>query len=201
VTKNEARKLTAKVRRDAEALWLKLLDLYEGGAHTALGYSSWAAYFEAEFGQGKANAYRLLNAAKVHRIVSLHVETRGLSEAQARVLDGLPDERLAEVAREVKDRGGWSRVSAQEVKRIAFGRLADAGASPKPLALSALNRAAREISELRKRPDQVRDVIRAADPVTRARSLRAIREFREELDFIEDVITGAGSGDAEESAA
>ena len=33
----EARSLTDEVKRDAQALWEKLLALYEGGAHAALG--------------------------------------------------------------------------------------------------------------------------------------------------------------------
>src|SRR5579884_1573760 len=43
----------------------KLLELYEGGAHRALGYSSWGAYYEAEFGASKSEGYRLLDAARV----------------------------------------------------------------------------------------------------------------------------------------
>ena len=60
-----ARVLTDEVKADAAALWSKLLQLYEGGAHTALGYSSWGTYYEAEFGQSDASAYRLLQSARV----------------------------------------------------------------------------------------------------------------------------------------
>ena len=49
---SEARRLTDQVKRDAKALWRKLGELYNGGAHTALGYSSWHAYCEAEFRHG-----------------------------------------------------------------------------------------------------------------------------------------------------
>jgi hypothetical protein len=62
----EARRLTDEVKADAQRLWAKLLHLYEGGAHIALGYSSWSAYCEHEFRLGKAAyAYRLLQAAHV----------------------------------------------------------------------------------------------------------------------------------------
>lgn len=64
-TAAEARRLTDEVKADAAALWAKLLQLYEGGAHTALGYSSWADYCEAEFEMGKSHAYRILDAARV----------------------------------------------------------------------------------------------------------------------------------------
>lgn len=36
----EARALTDQVKRHAEELWRELVQLYEGGAHTALGYSA-----------------------------------------------------------------------------------------------------------------------------------------------------------------
>jgi hypothetical protein len=47
-----------------QRLWAKLLSLYEGQAHIALGYTSWAAYCE-EFRIGNRQAYRLLQAAQV----------------------------------------------------------------------------------------------------------------------------------------
>lgn len=40
----EARMLTDQVKDDARALWAKLLDLKQRGAHIALGYSNWADY-------------------------------------------------------------------------------------------------------------------------------------------------------------
>lgn len=57
--------LTEEVKADAQKLWAKLLSLYEGGAHIALGYSSWAEYCEKEFRIGNRQSYRLLQAAKV----------------------------------------------------------------------------------------------------------------------------------------
>jgi hypothetical protein len=61
----EARRLTDEVKADAQRLWAKLLKLYEGGAHIALGYASWAEYCEQEFQMKKAHAYRLLKAAQI----------------------------------------------------------------------------------------------------------------------------------------
>lgn len=65
MTEAAARTLTDEVKADAAALWTKLLRLYEGEAHTALGYSSWGTYYEAEFGQSGAYGYRLLDSARV----------------------------------------------------------------------------------------------------------------------------------------
>lgn len=67
MTKARACELTEKVKNDAAALWEDLLELYEGGAHLALGYSSWGAYFKTEFGKSKSHAYRMLEAAQVMR--------------------------------------------------------------------------------------------------------------------------------------
>jgi hypothetical protein len=64
LTADEARALTDQVKADAAALWVKLLRLYEGGAHMALGYSSWGAYYEAEFGHSARTGKRLLEAAR-----------------------------------------------------------------------------------------------------------------------------------------
>jgi hypothetical protein len=65
LTEVDARRLTDEVKADAQRLWAKLLSLYEGGAHIALGYSSWADYCQQEFKMGKSHSYRLLNAAQI----------------------------------------------------------------------------------------------------------------------------------------
>lgn len=62
-----ARGLTNEVKADAASLWMKLVDLYEGGAHTALGYRSWGSYYEAEFGRGSSAGYKLLQTGQVMR--------------------------------------------------------------------------------------------------------------------------------------
>jgi hypothetical protein len=61
---DQARAMTDEVKADAEALWLKLHTLYEAGAHVVLGYSSWGAYYETEFGQSSRRGYQLLAAGK-----------------------------------------------------------------------------------------------------------------------------------------
>lgn len=79
---SEARRLTNEVKRDAEALWRKLIELYEGGAHTALNYPSWHEYCKAEFGFGRSHSYRLLEAGRVAGLVP----HGGMNERQAREL-------------------------------------------------------------------------------------------------------------------
>lgn len=65
LTALDARRLTEEVKEDAQQLWAKLLYLYEGRAHIALGYSSWADYCEREFHMSNGRAYQLLQAARV----------------------------------------------------------------------------------------------------------------------------------------
>ena len=86
----EARRLTEEVKADAAALWAKLLSLYEGGAHTVLGYTSWGAYYEAEFGQTPSRGYQLLRAARVSEALAAGDECTVVhslpNEAQARAV-------------------------------------------------------------------------------------------------------------------
>lgn len=86
LTPDAARVLTDEVKSDAQALWMKLLRLYTGGAHTALGFSSWADFCAAEFDLGRSRSYQLLQSARV-------------AEAVQQV--GLPTPRTDRVAREL----------------------------------------------------------------------------------------------------
>lgn len=63
-SRSEARRLTDQVRADALTLAESCLQLYGRKVHVALGYPSWAAYWVAEFGQGKSTAYKVLDAAR-----------------------------------------------------------------------------------------------------------------------------------------
>jgi hypothetical protein len=121
----EARALTDQAREQARELWRTLLRLYEGGAHTALGYASWAEYFNAEFRQREPgdrldpkHPYRLLRAARLEAEISVHVDTEGMREAHARVLAPLDASMREEIARRVAAEGGFGAVSAGRVREI-----------------------------------------------------------------------------------
>lgn len=62
-----ARALTEEVKADVHSLWAKVLALYEGSAHVALGYESWEGYWEAEFGQTGSRGRQLVRAGRVLR--------------------------------------------------------------------------------------------------------------------------------------
>lgn len=120
---DEARRLTDEVKTDAAALWSKLLRLYEGRAHIALGYASWGAYWTAEFGGGTSHAYRLLDAARVVEMLHSPMgESLQLDERQARELVPLLDEpeSMREVYREAVETYG-PEPTAQEIRTVRLG--------------------------------------------------------------------------------
>lgn len=121
-----ARRLTDEVREDAAALWGKLLELYERGAHTALGYPSWGAYFEAEFGQHKRTGYKLLEAARVVADLPVPHGAPRPNERQARELARVPEPERAEVWQAATERaaGEARSVTAADVRESAAERLA-----------------------------------------------------------------------------
>jgi VRR-NUC domain len=122
---SEARRLTDEIKRDAEALWQKLVELYDGGAHTALGYSSWQAYCETEFGFGRSQSYRLLDAGRI----AASIPQLG-NEAQARELAPLlrdeGENGVAEVWSELRAEHG-EQLTAEKVRTAVEKKLA-----PKP---------------------------------------------------------------------
>lgn len=117
LTESEARSLTDEVRADAQALWEKCLQLYEGEAHLALGYSSWGAYWNKEFGQHKVTGYRLLEAAKTARALNGSVAHGQLNERQARELARVPEEHRADVWETVQESG---EVTAKAIRETAL---------------------------------------------------------------------------------
>jgi hypothetical protein len=123
LTEREARALTEEVKADAHALWEKYLRLYEGEAHVALGYPSWAAYREAEFGGSKSHAYRLLEAARVVRELPESPTGERPSERQARELAPLRDkpEQMAEAWEEASANG---KPTAEKVREAVGRRMA-----------------------------------------------------------------------------
>lgn len=101
LSRDEARSLTDEVKHDAERLWAKLLELYEGGAHIVLGYSSWGGYFKAEFGQDKNQAYRVLNSARVMRELESPKDKEHRNPVQFPIGDSRPSKLNESQAREL----------------------------------------------------------------------------------------------------
>lgn len=115
-----------------ETLWQKLLSLYEGGAHIALGYASWAAYCDSEFQISDGRAYQLLQSGRVIRAL-LEEEggertnvrqplpkSEGVTRALRPLLDR-PDE-MREAWRE-SSRSSNEKPTAREVGAVVSRRL------------------------------------------------------------------------------
>lgn len=107
IGKTEARELTDRIKDKSEELWYLLLEAYERGVHTTLGYSSWGSYFEAEFGGHQSRGYQLIDAGRVVRAIESHSTTvERPTERQAR--------ELAPIAKEDPERAVaiWNEVVA-----------------------------------------------------------------------------------------
>src|SRR5687768_14723826 len=65
LTKAQARKLTDRIQATAGELWALLAEAHDREAWRALGYDSFAAYVDAEFGISRGTAYRLIDQARV----------------------------------------------------------------------------------------------------------------------------------------
>jgi hypothetical protein len=122
---SDARRLTDELKAEVEAVWEKLLILYEGEAWRALGYKSWGAYFEAEFGQSRRRGYQLLEAGRVLVPVK-NCSLTPANEAQARelapLLDELGEEALVQVWDGLVDEHGLE-ITAKLVRRAVQAKL------------------------------------------------------------------------------
>jgi hypothetical protein len=134
----DARRLTDEVKADAQKLWAKLLSLYKGGAHSALGYSSWAEYCQQEFHMSQGRAYQLLRAARVVECTTVHslqvTSKVPESEAIARELAPLLNnpKALNQVWNDaVRNAGGMP--TAKEVREIVARNLSTALVPNEPL--------------------------------------------------------------------
>ena len=114
----EARSLTDRIKVRSEELWHLLLEAYEGGAHTALGYSSWGAYFEDEFGGSSRHGYRLLDAGRVAKAIESSdpwATDQMPTERQARELTPIAKESPEEAAELWVDVVEEARQTGQDV--------------------------------------------------------------------------------------
>lgn len=112
----EARSLTDEVKHDSERLWRKLVELYDGDAHIVLGYSSWGAYFAAEFKQSGRRGYQLLEAGRALEVVNHGSSGQTPNERQARELAPLLDqpETMREAWNEASENGTPTALAVRE---------------------------------------------------------------------------------------
>ncbi len=65
LSRNEASRLTQKIRDHAEKAWDLLRQAHEQNAWAPLGYTSFESYVAEEFGMSRGNAYRLIGQSQV----------------------------------------------------------------------------------------------------------------------------------------
>lgn len=157
MTLAEARDLTDEVKADAAALWAKLLRLYRGGAHIALGYSSWGEYYAEEFGQTPRTGYRLLEAARVVDVLSdTHVTEAPAQNVVRELAPVLREEGAAAVAEawaETVQEHGEQPTAAQtratvEKRRPRPEPPPEPSPSPRPSARAFFNHLSAAVGEL-----------------------------------------------------
>lgn len=86
---DEARRLTDEIRGAAERVWSLLLEAHDRQAWSALGYSTWADYVQAEFDMSRSRSYQMLDQGRVIRAIEevTGVSTKvDISEREARDL-------------------------------------------------------------------------------------------------------------------
>lgn len=128
LTPSAARLLTDQVRDAADNLLDRVLALYEGAAHTALGYTSWGAYWTAEFGQHRSRGYQLLKAARaVGELPQSTTVDSPPNERQMRELVRVPEAKRADVMQAAAQSG---RPTASEIRKAARPRRQRRAASP-----------------------------------------------------------------------
>ncbi|EST17884.1 hypothetical protein [Streptomyces roseochromogenus] len=118
LTTTQAREVTTRlreamddVRRSMAVLAARVRDAHAARVWLPLGYGTWEAYCDAEFGISRAQAYRLLDVARtlaaIHRAVDAGTETsrtRDTGPASAAVLDyGLSQRALIAVSSRTDD--------------------------------------------------------------------------------------------------
>lgn len=85
LSRDQAVRLTQRIRDAAEETWALLMEAHEGRAWNAMGYGTWADYVGSEFGISRSRSYQLIDQAAVVRALEGAVSTDvDISEADER---------------------------------------------------------------------------------------------------------------------
>ncbi len=122
MTETEARVLIEEIKTDISAVGAKLLELHEREGWKALGYSSWRECVMQEFDFQSSHVYRLLDFAKIQRVLSPIGENGyplPAAESVARPLAALPDpEQQREAWQTAVDTAPAGKVTAKHVEHV-----------------------------------------------------------------------------------
>jgi hypothetical protein len=134
MSRDEARKLTDRVKWDMVAVGEKLRQLHDRRGWKALGHGSWESYIKHEFGYTRQWAYLQIQAAEVRDALSTQVDdldVERINERQVRELRKLEPKQRVRVAERVKERGGFATLQASQV-RLIVREVGGARKSPPP---------------------------------------------------------------------
>lgn len=81
LTSSQARELTDRIRITLDGLWDLVIEAFNGRAHAALGYSSWDAYCNAEFGSNRIKLPREERQETVRSLREAGLSLRAISSA------------------------------------------------------------------------------------------------------------------------
>ena len=81
LTSSQARELTDRIRVTLDGLWDLVIEAFNGRAHAALGYSSWDAYCNAEFGSNRIKLPREERQETVRSLREAGLSLRAISSA------------------------------------------------------------------------------------------------------------------------
>jgi len=138
---SEARALTTRIKDAAQQMALLLLEAYERRAAPALGYPTWEAYVQGEFGLSRSRSYELLDQGRVMRALQAAAQMSGVPDISSRAaFDVKPY--LNELIETVRERAAGSREedvpgivtgAVQEVRSRVRGEAAEPPAGwPRP---------------------------------------------------------------------
>lgn len=91
MTKDEARECITGIHAHLNTARAEYVRLYEGRGWESLGYESWQACVQSEFGGSRTRVYELLNAALIDRELSAIADNSPIPEGQLRPLSVFVD--------------------------------------------------------------------------------------------------------------
>lgn len=130
MSEGEARQYVDWIKSALEDARGYLLELYERKGWRALGYDSWRACVQAEFGQSRSQLYRELDAARTERVLlaDLAISPMGetpIPERQLRPLASIADrtpDLARDIWREITETAPNGTVTAAHVARVVEQR-------------------------------------------------------------------------------
>ena len=134
LTRVSALALTRQIQKAVDRTWELLLAAYEGQAHAALGYGTWAEYVKTEFGKSRSQSYKLMDVGIVTRALK---EATGATEDDAPITVSVREAmavkaHIEDVKAEVSEAVKAGAEPQEAVREAVTKRVPPKAAKPKP---------------------------------------------------------------------